>query len=178
MSLFGSSPENSTAEEPASRSKTLFDEGATQGNNNSLFDNNEAQDSSPWAMPTPKKGNRNAAIKTLLPGSDVPESYIDIYDVVLNSGLEGRSGQISLEGAKKVLAGSEIDPEEQDQILKLVSGGVDHKSDFARSEFNVLLALIALAQQGEEVSLDGVDERRRSEQSHRTLPKVPFQSLT
>ena len=166
MSLFGSSPENSTAQEPASRSKTLFDEGAAPGNNDSIFDNNEAQDSSPWAMPTPKKGNRNAAIRTLLPGSDVPESYIDIYDVVLRSGLEGHPGQISLEGAKKVLTGSEIDSGEQAQILKLVSGGVDPKSDFARSEFNVLLALIALAQQGEEVSLDGVDERRRSEQSY------------
>ena len=45
--------------------------------------------------------------------------------------------------------------------MALVAPGGANELDLGRNEFNVLLALGGLAQEGEVVSLDGVDERRR-----------------
>lgn len=157
MSLFGSSP-------PASarpNSKSLFgEEPPAAAPTSSLF----AEDSndSPWSMPTPKKAARQNMVKTLLPATDVPESYVDAFDAVLNANEKTGAG-VSLTGVKNILQSSNLGGEDQSRILNLVvPGGQESVNGLGRSEFNVLLALIGLGQEGEDITLDGVDERRRS----------------
>ena len=158
MSLFGSSPPESAPE--AHTKSSLFDDETKPGakSGSGLFDDDGAHGDSPWSMPTPKKGGRGDLVKTLLPASDVPESYIDAFDVLANSEHKAGGGQISIFGVKKLLEGARYNTE---RILGLVTGGKDVAA-LGRNEFNVLMALIGLAQEGEEATLDGVDERRRS----------------
>ena len=167
MSLFGSSPDDSSLPSHSQpQSKSLFEDGPAPGatSNASLFaDEDDGSGPSPWALPTPKKAARSELVKTLLPASAVPESYIDMFDTVLESGDRLGSG-ISLTGVKKILEDSGLSPAEQARVLNLViPGGKEGAGGLGRSEFNVLLALIGLSQEDEEATLDGVDERRKSE---------------
>ena len=160
MSLFGSSPE-----EPARpQSKSLFDDEPTPGttSNASLFaDDITPSDGSPWGMPTPKKAARNELVRSLLPASDVPESYIVAYDTLLDSGERTGSG-VSLNAATRILQSTKISSSEQARLLQLVAPAGTENTGLGRSEFNVLLALIGLSLEDEEATLDGVDERRKS----------------
>lgn len=165
MSLFGTSPDDSPlANSSMSKSKSsLFadDGGFGPASNSSLFAD-EADGGSPWSMPTPKKAARQDLVKTLLPNRDVPESYIDSYDALLNSNQRVGAG-LGLTGVKNVLASSGVSSADQSTILNIViPGGTEDANGLGRGEFNVLLALIGLAQEGDDVSLDGVDDRRRS----------------
>lgn len=159
MSLFGESPPKSSS----TPSKTLFGEQpAAAASTSSLFADDDANNDSPWSMPTPKKQARQNMVKSLLPANDVPESYVDAYDAILKANETTGAG-ISLNGVKNILKGSNISDDDQDQILNfIIPGGHESSNGVGRSEFNVLYALIGLAQEGEEVTLDGVDERRRS----------------
>lgn len=161
MSLFGSSPDDSS--QPAPQSKSLFDDELTPGttSNVSLFaDDVNAGGGSPWGMPASNKAARSDLVKSLLPASDVPESYIDAFDTILDSSDRAGTG-ISIEGARKLLESSKIGSSEQTRILQLVAPA-GTGAELGRSEFNVLLALIGLVQENEEATLDGVDERRKS----------------
>ncbi|PCH01309.1 Hypothetical protein PENO1_019050 [Penicillium occitanis (nom. inval.)] len=152
MSLFGTSP----------------DEGATEANpsrlsRSSLFDDEPHShgSDSPWNMPTPKRGGRQNYIKTLLPASDVPDSYTDAFELVLDA--SGRSGAgVGLTTIRQILSSSRLTAADQAKILNLVlPGGQETSSEgLGRNEFNVLLALIGLAQEGEDITFDAVDERR------------------
>lgn len=116
-------------------------------------------------MPTPKKNARQNLVKNLLPATDVPDSYVDAYDTVINA-TERTGVGIGIEGIKNILGGSNLSAQEQQRILNFViPGGQESANGVGRSEFNVLLALIGLGQEGEDITLDGVDERRRSAQS-------------
>lgn len=165
MSLFGSSPDESSVINQARRpeSKSLFDDQETPGAapNSSLFDDN-TDGPSPWDLPTPKKAGKSELVKTLLPASSVPDSYVDVYDTLLESGYKTPSANISLSGVQKIYEGTGIESAEQARILRLITSGQNIEKGLGRSEFNVLLALIALSQQDEEATLDGVDERRKS----------------
>lgn len=165
MSLFGSSPDESSNPVRSDQKASLFDDDQPSGAKGgpSLFDDEAAEGDSPWSMPTPKKAGRSDPVKTLLPADDVPESYIDAFDSLRETEYRAENGKIKVSGARKVFEGSGIDATEQDRIVKLVSGG--QENPLGRSEFNVLLALIGLSLESEEVSLDSVDERRRSEPS-------------
>lgn len=113
-------------------------------------------------MPTPKKAARRELVKNLLPATDVPESYIDAYDKLLESNNRVGAG-VGLTGVKNILQSSELNATAQSQVLNLVvPGGQESANGLTRSEFNVLLALLGLGQEGEDMTLDGVDERRRS----------------
>jgi hypothetical protein len=161
MSLFGTSPEDaSTAAQDKPRS-SLFSE-PDKGNADLFADDvNDAADDSPWGgMPTPKKGGTREAIKMLLATDDVPEGYIDTFDALVASG-EGIGGGVSVKGAKKVLEHSSLGTAATERISRLVLADREDESALTRSEFNVVLALVGLAQEGEEVTLDGVDERKR-----------------
>ena len=165
MSLFGSSPDGPASTDPVTQpqSKSLFDDEQVPVStaNQSLFaDNTDDDKNSPWGLPTSKKPARGDLIRTLLPADEVPESYIDAFDTILDSRHRSGSG-ISLEGVKAVLASSGVGSGEQEGILKLVTSS-GNESELGRNEFNVLLALIGLGQEGEEVTLDSVDERRKS----------------
>ena len=165
MSLFGTSPEDSGAAATVAKSRlSLFDDepSPAPGAKSSLFaDDDNVPGMSPWDLPTPKKAPRGELIKTLLPASDVPDSYIDLFDNVLKSG-DSEGGKISPSGVSKVLSAGNLIGDDQAKILSLISPS-GQVASLGRNEFNVLLALIGLAQEREDISLDGVDERRRSQ---------------
>lgn len=163
MSLFGTSPEEDTARVKGSG---LFGDEPNPAARTSagLFDGEDDQTAdSPWAIPTPRKGGRNNVVKNLLPASDVPDTYVDAFDALLESG-EQVNGGLSLATVKAFLARCGISTDDQSRVLgTIASGGHDTGLGLGRNEFNVLLALVGLAQEGEDISLDGVDERRKGE---------------
>jgi sorting nexin-8 len=165
MSLFGASPDDSGAAATAAKSRlSLFDDepSPAPGSKSSLFaDDDNVPGMSPWGMPTPKKAPRGELIKSLLPASDVPDSYIDVFDNVLKNG-DSEGGKISPSGVSKVLSAGNLSGDDQARILSLIAPG-GQVASLGRNEFCVLLALIGLAQEREDISLDGVDERRRSQ---------------
>jgi sorting nexin-8 len=165
MSLFGDDPDESAPVAISNRSRnSLFDDEPSPavGSKSSLFaDDDNSPGGSPWGMPTPKKASRGELIKTLLPASDVPDSYIDTFDNVMNGG-DGSEGKINSSGISKVLSAGSLSADDQTKIMNLVAP-VGREPSLGRNEFNVLLALIGLAQEHEDVTLDGIDERRRSE---------------
>ncbi|KAK4554368.1 Sorting nexin mvp1 [Recurvomyces mirabilis] len=156
MSLFG----EETATPSPRKSAGLFgddDDAPSQAkNNSSMFGDSSisATDDSPWGFTPSKKnttGGRGGVIKNLLVGAEVPDSYIDAFDS-LQSG-----GHVSSHECRRVLG--EVVPAQKEKIWNIVSGN-GQAQELGRNEFNVLLALIGLAQEGEELSLDAVDERR------------------
>jgi sorting nexin-8 len=100
-------------------------------------------------------------IKNLLPASDVPDSYIDTFDDVAKE-ADNVGGKISVNGIARVLSAANLGADDQSRIVSVISSG-GQLSDLGRNEFNVVLALIGLAQEHEDITLDGVDERRRSQ---------------
>ena len=169
MSLFGSSPEDAgmTNPNPGSEQKgSLFDDEApTTRSSGGLFNDDPGNGNSPWSMPNSKRASRGDMVKTLLQGTDVPESYVDAYDTLSASEHKADGGKIRMSGLQKVLEGSIGRKAEQEKISRLLGGG----QEVGRDEFNVLLALIGLAQEGDEVSLDSVDERRKGENTELRL---------
>ncbi|OGE55634.1 hypothetical protein PENARI_c004G11006 [Penicillium arizonense] len=165
MSLFGTSPEDPSAGNASQRSKSsLFADEPATGGSSSLFADDDGDDSSsPWKIQnnSAKRTARRNLVRTLLPATDVPESYVDAFDLILNSGDRVGSG-IGLTSVREILSSSGLTATDQSKILNLVSSG-DHESfgGLGRAEFNVLLALVGLAQEGEELSFDAVDDRRK-----------------
>lgn len=158
MSLFGDSPPGESP--PPSRSRTLFsnDDAAKSS---SLFDDGDDGASSPWETPTPRRKSRADLVRSLLRPSDVPASYIEAFDKILEEDDGGSLGKIGPAGVRRVFSSGRISAERRDEILGIVGAGDD--GEMGRNEFNVLLALVALSQEGEKASLDAVDERRGGE---------------
>lgn len=166
MSLFGPSPPGSPSASTNAVSRSMFDDDAPSNkSSNSLFADDDysggAGAGSPWDMPTPRKQKSRAdVLRTLIPASDAPDSYMETFDTVVRE--DGSNGRIQAGGVAKVFAAARLSADDQSSIMSVVvPGGGD--VDLGRNEFNVLLALVGLAQEGETTSLDGVDERRRSE---------------
>ena len=160
MSLFGD-PSPTESAPTNSNSKTLFGNEPATASSTSLFDDDNSN-ASPWSMPTPKKAARQNLLKSLLPATEVPESYVDAFDTTLEH--ENSNGGISFGTVNRILQSSRLDSSDVSRILGLIApAGAANFSPLGRSEFNVLLALIGLAQEGEEISLDSVDERRKRE---------------
>ncbi|KAK3703917.1 Sorting nexin mvp1 [Vermiconidia calcicola] len=162
MSLFGG---DDNADAPARPKSSLFedDSAAKAKTGSSMFGDSTADidEASPWGF-TPKKNTRKGSlVKALLAGADVPDMYIDTFD-----GLQS-GGSVSASDARQLLHGCGISDSSLNTIWDIVSSRGTATS-LGRDEFNVLLALIGLAQEGEELSLDAVDERRR---------KLPVPSL-
>jgi sorting nexin-8 len=164
MSLFGSSPDEPAPISSKSKSRnSLFNDepSPAPGSKSSLFADDDAPGASPWGMPTPKKAARGDLVKSLLPASDVPDIYIDIFDSMLK-GEDNVDGKISAAGVTKALSAGNLSAEDQRRITSALTAGA-RLSELSRNEFNVLLALIGLAQEHEDITLDSVDERRRSQ---------------
>lgn len=167
MSLFGTSPEEPSGAYPAHRSKSSLFADESGGGSSSLFADDDGDDSSssPWNPQnnTAKRPARRDLVQNLLPATDVPESYVDAYDLILNSGDRVGSG-VGLTSVREILSSSGLTASNQDRVLNLVISS-DHESSgrLVRAEFNVLLALVGLAQEGEDLSFDAVDDRRKSE---------------
>ncbi|RMZ88876.1 hypothetical protein DV736_g3895, partial [Chaetothyriales sp. CBS 134916] len=131
---------------------------ATATSSSSLFADEPSD--APWSMPTPKKQARQSMVKNLLPGNAVPESYLDAFDAVYAVHRVGTG--VSVTGIKKVLSSSNLGSDDQARILSFVApSGQENVNGLGRNEVNVLLALVGLAQEGDEITLDGVDERRQ-----------------
>lgn len=166
MSLFGTSPEEPSAVSSTSKSKPSLFADEPAGGSSSLFADDTGEDSSSYWNPqtnTAKRTARRDLVRTLLPATDVPESYVDSYDLILNSGDRVGSG-VGLTSIREILSSSDLTASDQGKIFNLVVSG-DHESSggLGRSEFNVLLALIGLAQEGEDLSFDAVDDHRKSQ---------------
>ncbi|KAI9801186.1 MAG: hypothetical protein M1825_003460 [Sarcosagium campestre] len=168
MSLFGDSHAGSTLGIPDSKSGgSLFDDStpaATLPQSSIFADDVGAGGNSPWDMPTPKKAARRDLVDALLPATDVPESYVDAFDTILNAEEGPRKGSsLAVADVRKLVLKSGLSSGDQARILDIVlSGRQASPADVSRGAFNVLLALIGLAQEGEDITLDGVDERRKS----------------
>lgn len=160
MSLFGEDDVPARAKQ----STSLFDDEpkATGRAGSSLFaDDVDAGGDSPWALPTPKKAGRAALVRSLLPTSDVPDSYIDAYDALLDAG-NGVGNGVSVSSVKALVASSGVSSGDQSRILEIVFTSRQESASLGRNEFNVVFALIGLAQEGEDITLDSVDERKRN----------------
>jgi sorting nexin-8 len=178
MSLFGSSPPEEASPVAASnfglsRSSLFEDEPAmTKSTSSALFQDDDASGpASPWDLPTPRKQKSRAdLLRSLLPASDVPESYIEIFDAVIRD--SGSGGRVTAGGVARTLSAAHISADEQARIMAIVAPGGGGDVSLGRNEFNALLALIGLAQEGEVVNLDGVDERRRSQYTLFSVPSI------
>lgn len=166
MSLFGTSPEEPSAANTAQRSKSSLFADESGGGSSSLFADEGGDESSPslWNQNnTAKRTARRDIVRTLLPATDVPESYVDAYDLILNSGDRVGSG-VGLTSIREILSSSGLSASDQGKIFNLVvSGDHENSGGLGRAEFNVLLALVGLAQEGEDLSFDTVDDHRKSE---------------
>ncbi|KAL5332586.1 hypothetical protein BJX70DRAFT_392887 [Aspergillus crustosus] len=159
---------NSSVADSARRSKSslfadepAFGTGSVNFGGSSLFADDDGL-SSPWSTNSVKRTSKQQLVKTLLPDSDVPESYIDAYDLVLSAGERAGSG-IGLTSVRELLSGSGLTATDQARILNLIlSGETDRSNGLSRGEFSVLLALIGLAQEGEDLTFDTVDDRRKT----------------
>ncbi|KAJ6784485.1 hypothetical protein PWT90_05606 [Aphanocladium album] len=187
MSLFGTSPTEDNAPSTPTRSRGgrgagLFDDDARPSSGSGgLFADDDHQNTgnegnsadSPWDMPTPRKQQSRAElIRKLLPASDVPDSYIETFDTVVRQ--DGNdAGKVTAAGIANVFATARIDADAQASIMSILAAG-SNASDLTlgRGEFNVLLALVGLAQEGDIINLDGVDERRTN------LPRPKLAGLT
>lgn len=164
MSLFGSSPDEASPIGAAnSTSRSLFDNepSPAPGSKSSLFaDDENDSGASPWGMPTSKKASKGDLIKSLLAGAEVPESYVDAFDSIRNSS-DSAGGKINGAGVAKALSASTLSRADEARIMDIIAPD-GRFQDMGRNEFNVLLALIGLAQEKEDITLDGIDERRHS----------------
>ncbi|OXV09513.1 hypothetical protein Egran_02722 [Elaphomyces granulatus] len=173
MSLFGDSPEAASEANSShvTGSASLFADDPIPGSRagSALFADEPPSSDSPWDFPPPKRTGRQDVVKTLLPTTDVPESYIDAYDLILDSG--DRVAGLSLTNVREILTTSGLKSGDQVKILNLViPNGLENPGGLGRNEFNVLLALVGLSQEGEEVTFDAVDERRK----RLPQPKIPY----
>lgn len=168
MSLFGEpeADESPSMHSSFARSRqSLFDEESNNpSNSNSIFQDDDVAGSgtaSPWDMPTPRKQHSRADIlRNLVPASDAPDSYIETFDGVVRE--DGSGGKVTSGGVMRVLAAAKIGADDQGRIMGIIAPGGGEVA-LGRNEFNVLLGLVGLAQERETISLDGIDERRRSE---------------
>ncbi|KAI1444939.1 hypothetical protein F5Y02DRAFT_408681 [Annulohypoxylon stygium] len=176
MSLFGTSPTNdfsSSGNPSTARSRnSLFDDDGpmTRSTSDTLFNDDDfgaSRSASPWDLPTPRKQQSRAdLIRKLLDGVEVPDSYVEAYDKTAKEDAlmdenYSHDQKITSSGIANTLAAAKLGADDQAQIMGIIAPG-GKLDPIGRKEFNVLLALIGLAQEGESISLDGVDERRRN----------------
>lgn len=170
MSLFG---DDDHVPSRAKQSSSLFFDdddnhgakpAATRGGNSLFADELDSGDS-PWAFPSSKKADRGDLVRALLPAHDVPDAYVDAFEALLDAGERaGPAGDnVSMEGVKKLMQASRVAGDMQARILDIVRLPEQESAGLGRAEFNVVMALMGLALEGDDVTLDGVDERKRSE---------------
>jgi len=156
MSLFGDSP-------PARSRSSLFADEEFESAPGSLFEDSGAGAWNSAGLPTTRRGAPTDISKTLLTkeNANIPERYNFLYESFLEQFGSPDGNGITLDGVKQVLKEADADGYGvEDKILSiLMKGG---KQSIGREEFYVLLALVGLEQQGEEVTIDGVDDSRRS----------------
>ncbi|KAK3905219.1 hypothetical protein C8A05DRAFT_41804 [Staphylotrichum tortipilum] len=134
----------------------------TRSTTTALFadDDGPEDHQSPWDLPTPRKPQTRAELlRGLLPSGDVPEGYVEAFDAVA-----GGARVVDAGGVARTLAAAKLGADAQARIMGIAVVPAREGEEVAldRNQFNVLLALVGLAQEGEVVSLDSVDERRHN----------------
>jgi sorting nexin-8 len=167
MSLFGADPPMTTPTRRAKASASLFADDDDAGPASAAATAGSALTaSSPlssWTpVPSAKRASMRGAalLRSLVPPGQAPDEYVDAYDRLAAENKTGGGG-VDAATVRDVLVQSAVGDDAAAQIRKTVMP--DESRDLGRAEVNVLFAMIGLAQEGEDVTLDGVDERRRSE---------------
>ena len=165
---------------PLSSSRVPFaDKNAHDGNDydgdnhSALLDpsgEHSSSSSSHWGViPERRTRSRAEVLASLLPVEETPTKYADAYHAALRDDSAGPRGKhVGAVGVAKMFAAAKLRPDQQTHIMNVLAVGDDDDGDSGavaldEAAFGVLLALVGLAQEGEIVSLDGVDDRRRSE---------------
>lgn len=159
-----------------------------------IFD--DESDGDIWALPAPR--SRSAGPGTSMPGgtlvgggsgrgsarvkdviksllsqgnSNLPSVYGELYERVMREHpAPGFGGGVSINGVRRVIEEGGLDEGvSTGKRIKEAIVGVGMGDGIGRGEFSVLLAMVGLAQEGEEVSIDAVDDRRRSKSQYLTL---------
>lgn len=121
----------------------------------------------PW-LPSRQTQLRATKISALLDDQDLPIEYLDLYNTVVDG------NNLSLTRFRHVLVSSGITNHEIETIVSIVLSKNDGASSgVSRAEFNVACALIGLAQEHEEISIDMVDDRK----AHLPVPKLNTELL-
>ncbi|PWW79404.1 hypothetical protein C7212DRAFT_275497 [Tuber magnatum] len=166
MSLFGDSP-------PGRSRSSLFADEEFESAPGSLFDDSGAGAWNSAGLPTARRGAPADISKTLLTkeNANIPERYDFLYESFLDQYRSPNGAGVTLAGVKQALKEADADGcGIEDKILSiLVKGG---KQSIGREEFYLLLALVGLEQQGEEVTIDGVDDLRRTKSRRPHLSKA------
>lgn len=137
-------------------------------------------------------GGGSARTKDVIKGllnhgnSNLPSVYGELYEKVVGEyPALGFGGGMSINGVRRVIeeGGLDEDVGMGKRIKEAIVGvgmGLGLGDGIRRGEFSVLLAMVGLAQEGEEVSIDAVDDRRR----HLPIPKLktllpirPYESI-
>ncbi|ODQ55147.1 hypothetical protein SAICODRAFT_17546 [Saitoella complicata NRRL Y-17804] len=118
----------------------------------SLF-GSSADEHDPWGLPVPKSRKRRH-VGSLLDGVTLP----DIYEQAYVAANPRPSGILPLSSLRTILDSSHLAPHVLNKLLTLV---LPDDGEIGRGEFVVAMALVGLAQEGEDVTLDGVHERRK-----------------
>jgi sorting nexin-8 len=169
MSLFGDDPPSITPTRRPKTSASLFADDDEPASAAATAGGSTAIASSPlssWTpVPSAKRASMRGAalLRSLVPAGQAPDVYADMYDRIAaeSKSTGGGGGGVDAAAVRDVLLQSGVDDEAAAVIRKTVMP--DESRELGRGEVNVLLAMIGLAQEGEEVTLDGVDERKRSE---------------
>lgn len=164
MSLFGSSPEDNTpsgsTQASAARGRSaLFDEDIVPPSS-SLFEN-DAHSDDPWSFSAPRT-SRRVGLDQLLTESNakIPEYYFSVFEVLLQQYPSRSRDAVSPDAIEKVLTEAELGNNSRDIVWNILG---EKKDAWNRSEIWALLCMVGLISEGEEVSMDSIDDRRRSE---------------
>lgn len=129
--------------------------------------------------------SKAAQAKPLLTAEETPKSYTEAYKTVITADSTGQShaeGRIYADEVKKILATTGLSADQQAAITQLVLPAQGKESSSSSKgltevEFYDLLALIALAQEGEQVKWEVVNERRNCEYIYPFNSFVPLWPL-
>ncbi|RKF78862.1 Sorting nexin mvp1 [Golovinomyces cichoracearum] len=175
MSLFGTSPPGSVESATSRSQNSFFKDGfgiersvpKPSRSQNSFFEEDYGIERS---VPKPslftdddnlssqsrRKSVSKKAMRNLPQLSQVPKSYDEIF--VKTRRHDNINDVIKVDAIKNILAQSRLLPQDERLILQKIFQS-SQPSDLTRDEFNVLLALIGLAQACEKITLDGVLQR-------------------
>lgn len=108
----------------------------------------------PWrdtdgSVPTPKQKKH---LSRVLANVDRPTAYDDIFNAYATNGV------VTIASLQSLMSTANLAEHDKETVVSLVLPGDASESNLDRSLTSVALVLIALAQKGEELSLDAVDD--------------------
>lgn len=93
-------------------------------------------------------------LSEILANSDIPDQYVDLFDTY------AANGSVSLTSFKELMTNAHLTEQDKESIVSAVLPPESIGTNLTRELLNLALLLIALAQQGGQVSLDAVDDMK------------------